>query len=314
MGIVEEKQLWVDDCNYKDSVNYKNLSKEEKGQVDFFAENGYVIFKGDIEHSLIDNYLLDYDKWRKNNANYLSKFNDDEGHLPRVINIHEKFNVLKKVFTSSKALAFQDLIFQAETIMYTSLFFERGTSQPIHRDIPYFWTNPSNHYFGMWVALEDATPRNGALMGVPQGHKLTETKRDTFIEQSERDPESIKGIDPELWKLYQDDLAKNYTKEGLKATHIPLEKGDVIVWHPLFPHGGGTIAKPTPSRKSIVFHTIPKDVPVYQADTFFNSKKEVPATIKWPYAEFETRLFIKRNVNIGHSVDFSESKIDWGVK
>lgn len=118
--------------------------------------------------------------------------------MPRVVNLHEKFEVLKKIFTSSKALNFQDLIFQQEAIMYTSLFFERGTSQPIHRDIPYFWTNPSNHYFGMWVALENATLRNGALMGVPKGHKLRDTDRASFLKQLNRSSDSIKGIDPEL--------------------------------------------------------------------------------------------------------------------
>lgn len=158
------------------------MTSQERDDVDFFAENGYIIFRADVRESLVDNFLENYEKWRIANLNYLTNFTDEEGHLPRVINIHEKFEFLRQIFTSSKALAFQDLIFQAETIMYTSLFFERGTSQPIHRDIPYFWTNPSNHYFGMWVALEDATPRNGALMGVPKGHKLNETDRGSFIE------------------------------------------------------------------------------------------------------------------------------------
>jgi hypothetical protein len=94
---------------------------------------------------------------------------------------------------------------------------------------------------------------------------------------------------------------------------LPLNKGDVIVWYPLFPHGGGKIAKPTPSRKSIVFHTIPKDVPVYQANVFFDPAKLVPSSIKWPYENFDSRLFIKRNVNIGHSPDFSEKNINWNV-
>lgn len=313
MKPVQEKTLWVDDSDYKESKNYQNLTEEEKVNVDFFAQNGYVVFNSDINCNLIDDYLLDYEKWRNTNSKYLSEFCDEEGHLPRVVNIHEKFDVLKEIFTSSKALAFQDLIFQQETIMYTSLFFERGTSQPIHRDIPYFWTNPSNHYFGMWVALEDATPRNGALMGIPEGHKIKDSNRGGYLNSLNRCPDSVKGIDPELWKSYQENLSKSCENEGLKAVHLPLNKGDVIVWHPLFPHGGGTIPKPTPSRKSIVFHTIPKDVPVYQANVFFNPTKKVPNAVKWPYLEFDSRLFIKRNVNIGHGADFSETKIDWKI-
>jgi len=313
MNVVEEKKLWIDDDNYKNSSIYTALSEENKSNINFFSENGYIVFKNDIGLALIDDYLANYQSWRDSNSEYLSNFIDDEGHLPRVINLHEKFDALKRVFTSSKALAFQDLLFQQETIMYTSLFFERGTSQPIHRDIPYFWTNPSNHYFGMWVALEDATPRNGALMGVPKAHKIIDEKRDKYLDTLNRSSESIKPIDHELWEAYQSDLKGKYTAQGLKAKHISLDKGDVILWHPLFPHGGGVINKPTPTRKSIVFHTIPKDIAVYQADVFFNPEKLVPEAPKWSYSEYENRLFIKRNINIGHNAEFDHRKIKWVI-
>jgi len=80
---------------------------------------------------------------------------------------------VEEVFLSStRALRIQDALFGAPTSLYTSLFFMRGSNQPLHRDIPQFTTVPQNHYFGMWVALEDADEDNGPLTLIRGGHRV----------------------------------------------------------------------------------------------------------------------------------------------
>ncbi len=88
---------------------------------------------------------------------------------------------LLKLFTENKAaLEFQDLLYQQETVLYTSLFYERGSAQDLHRDTPYFSTRPEYRYFGMWVALEDVDAQNGPLMVAPGGHLLDELDREAM--------------------------------------------------------------------------------------------------------------------------------------
>ena len=51
-----------------------------------------------------------------------------------------------------------------------------------------------------------------------------------------------------------------------------IKKGDAFIWHPELPHGGGPITTPGKTRKSIVFHCIPKTKSVYGVDEFFGHK------------------------------------------
>ncbi|NVK42975.1 MAG: phytanoyl-CoA dioxygenase family protein [Oceanospirillaceae bacterium] len=310
MEKVVERELWVDEKDYQSDTKYTELSDYWKNKINEFCLKGYVIFEDDSK-GLIESAVSWFDAWKERNDLYLKGFYDSQGCLPRMINFHEKSKALCELFSSSNALKFQDIIFQEETVLYTSLLFEKGTSQPIHRDIPYFWTNPSNHYFGMWVALEDSTKENGALMGVPGGHKLIDRNRGDFAKELNRKYDSIGAIDKQLWEEYQEKLMQRCVEAGLEKTQIEMNKGDVIVWHPLFPHGGGQLKDSVRTRKSIVYHTIPIGASVHQADVFFNPDKLVNPIASWEFVEVGERKAIKRNVNIGHRADFDTSKIIW---
>ena len=67
--------------------------------------------------------------------------------------------------------------------IYTSLFFQEGTQQDLHRDAPLFCTYPENKFLGCWFALEDTNKSNGSLSVVPRGHIIIE-EEDLIREQT----------------------------------------------------------------------------------------------------------------------------------
>ena len=101
--------------------------------------------------------------------------------------------------------------------------------------------------------MEDATAENGTLTGVRGGHRVAVDKyrmHHRFYRRFDEIPEQ----DPVLWRNYQDALKQQYEAAGLIEEKIALSKGDLLIWHPLFPHGGSKIKDKTLSRRSIVLH------------------------------------------------------------
>jgi hypothetical protein len=78
-----------------------------------------------------------------------------------------------------------DFLFARSAGIYTSLLFEYGSQQPIHRDSPFFHTFPINYFFGVWFALEDIHPDSGPLIYVPGGYRF-QVKHRMIFEQLER--------------------------------------------------------------------------------------------------------------------------------
>lgn len=128
-----------------------------------------------------------------------------------------------------------------------------GSQQALHRDIPIFNTLNKNFFFRIWFALEDATIDNGSLIGVKGAHKVAVNIYNQHFKFYSTPPEDA-GQDPILWNKLQLNLQTEYEKTGLNIEHFELKKGDALVWHPLFPHGGASIKDKILTRRSIVLH------------------------------------------------------------
>jgi phytanoyl-CoA hydroxylase len=184
--------------------------------------------------------------------------------MPRVVNMHSEVDQVKQLFTQSPALLHMlDLLFGYKASIYTSLAFEYGTEQPLHRDSPVFRTEPEEFYFGVWVALEDATLDNGCLMALRGGHRGGKVDPFEFAGSKLDSLSEIEAGGSPLWPEYQEAVVELCKKEGAKLEFITANIGDVIVWHPQLPHGGSPIRDAEMSRQSVVFHDVPRGTPVY---------------------------------------------------
>ena len=226
--------------------------------------------------------------------------------IRRIINLHLVCPQLLDLFTENRlSFEVQRNMFDAEPALYTSLFYERGSAQPIHRDTPYFVTWPEYFYLGVWVALEDTDENNGALQVVRGAQKLPELDRRSIALKHFSDLSLIKSDSHELWDEYQGALRAQFEAAGLRVDSLFVRKGDTIIWHPQAPHGGGPIGDIKRTRLSLVMHTTPVGVPVYQLKAFFNPEGEFSTKAPWRYARQNGCYYAEHaKFNIGHTKDF----------
>lgn len=276
--------LWFDLPDYQSNPIWRGLSEERRAQVQQMRDLGYVIVDKSVSEAAVDRALEAFARWKAQNAEAFNANRKPNGDPPRLVDFHSAADEISALFTHNTSLELQDILFGWETSIYTSLFFEVSTEQPIHRDVPVFRTAPENFYFGMWVALEDALPRNGTLRVIEGGHKVA-VDQYAIGERFYSDPFDIPKLSDDMWNAYQAAVDENCAKAGLSVRQVEVKKGQTLVWHPLLPHGGGRIEDRKYTRNSIVFHTVPLGVPVYRQDVFFNRE----ATNVTPRSAFQYR-------------------------
>lgn len=305
---IRDEPIWFDSSNALIKVNRaESLDSEMKTRATELITNGLTVIKGSLPLEVCDECILEFKDWKKRNLEVINNFRDDKGKLERIVNIHSQLKSFEKLFALNKSLPLQDFLFNGETTLYTSLFFEQGTTQPIHRDIPLFWTNPAYHYFGVWVALEDVDDNNGPLIVYEKGHLIDPIDRDQIGRKYFSDLNSIPSISEDLWKEYQSRVVRMCEEKGLVKKKIHVKKGDTIIWHPMLPHGGSDILDFQRTRLSFVMHTTPKNTPVFHANVFFNTSKKVNRKALWDYkSTLENRkIAVTGNMSIGHGNSYN---------
>lgn len=279
-------------------------SEELRHNVKEFLENGYVVIRGTDEfRELASIARRDYYDFRERNSSLCEPHRDAFGMLSRVVNLHSAIEGLRRLFSGGKAALDLMDYFLGETVVYTSLYFERGSNQDIHRDTPYFSTNPPMMYMGYWIALDDVDANNGPLRVVAGGHRLQELDKDEILRSVRQEMNG--AFDPysmDLWNEYQHRLALSCHAAGLSEREVHLKAGDAIVWHAQTPHGGAVTVNDAQTRNSVVFHVTPKNTPVGHQDVFYG-KKPLPriGSIEDSYTTLEGRLFkVQSGINFGH--------------
>ncbi len=152
-------------------------------------------------------------------------------------------NVRELALSERIAAILSELLGNAPALC-NSLYFEKGSQQPAHVDAIYMTPKTDDHLIAIWVALEDTHADAGQLEYYPGSHKIEQMvfsngKRHFVHEEMPQ------------WHSYMDSQVE---KHGLKKTAFSAKKGDVLIWHANLLHGGGPIADPNRTRKSLVFH------------------------------------------------------------
>jgi len=94
-----------------------------------------------------------------------------------------------------------------------------GGEVSCHQDATFLYTEPLR-VIGLWFALEDASVENGCLWAIPGGHRLGLKSR--FV-RADGGGTRFEVFDEAQWP-----------EENL--TPLEVEKGSLIVLHPLLPH------------------------------------------------------------------------------
>lgn len=285
------ERLWVDDIkSFEDKLSQTSDRLLIEAAVSM-REKGYVIVNNAITSSLCDEAIESFNSWCEENKDV--EYEKKRGKRKRVVSLHSNSTPHKKLITQSeKLLKILDYLFSYPVSVYSSISFQYGTEQALHIDTPVFSTSPREFYFGVWVALEEANEENGCLRALPGAHLKKYVDEFEFYD---RQPNQEGTIDPSakgLWSAFQNELVEKATADGFTPESIPVQKGDVIIWHPQLPHGGSEIKSPNKTRYSTVFHVAPEGVPVYQADVFFDSNKaKISNEAAYIYEKEDGRLF-----------------------
>lgn len=268
---------------------------------------GVTRIRGGFAPGVIDEVLASVKRTLERNQPIFGAHKDEQGHYPRIINLHLLESALLRLFAQNPlALAVQDAFFQAPSALYTSLYYERGSAQSLHRDTPYFSTRPDYRYLGVWVALEDADAQNGCLEVIRGGHLVPELDRPAIALRHYRSLDDVPAGSPAgadvLWDEYQAEVISGCLARGLKPELVEARAGDVIIWHPQLPHGGSQIRDFSRTRHSFVMHVTPHLTRVYQQDVFFNPGKQVPEQLPASaYRKFDGRFYMHYDdIDIGH--------------
>lgn len=263
--------------------------------------DGFVVLHNAIPVDLIDSAKNRTKEFLTQNDSIFSKHKNNSGYYRRIVNLHCIVKELRDLYIANEtSLQIQDDFFGKESCIYTSLFFEVGTEQSIHRDSPYFCSKPENIYLGVWIPLEDANKNNGTLSVIKYGHLIGEPDREKIVAKSKNNTE--------LWDNYQKDIYDMCISNGLFIEQIPLNKGDIIIWHPELPHGGSTIIDKNSTRYSTVFHTTAVGVPLYQMEAFFDKDhfNSLPDKSSWGYKNHRNRKYIDhKNIDFNHDEIYS---------
>ncbi|MFZ1747400.1 MAG: phytanoyl-CoA dioxygenase family protein [Nitrospirales bacterium] len=285
--------LWLDlpDAEQEAASRGTRYPPHYPGMAREMITEGFTILKGAIEPGLCDAVVDDYQRYLERNKKYADQYIDAKGRHNRLVNFHMSSENAMKIGCHDEIMRVLDYLFGYKAGIYTSLTFEYGTEQPIHRDAPFFHTFPVNYFVGAWCALEDIEPDAGPLMYVPGGHRFPCDQHAIYRRVRAENPEQ-----PDDWVVrhaleayYGEVIARS---GGIGETRqAVLQKGDVAIWHPQLPHGGAPAINPQKTRRSVVFHCAPEALQVYQHDVFFQYEDPGFPPPRYAFGSYQGRSY-----------------------
>jgi len=274
-----------------------------------FDADGFCIVRGAIAPELITRANQQIDAFRSLNDPLLNEHNLlVEGMLTRVVNLHYSVTSLQDIFSTAMHAGQEICDRFGKATLYTSLFFEHGSQQALHRDTPYFYSGSEGGYMGVWVALDDADETNGALVVVKGSHRLAEPDLDKLKNQFFPTTDVPASSRP-LFLAYNEELEKQAKRKELAAVPCVVRKGDMILWHPSTLHGGLPHLDKSRSRRSFVMHITPHNMPIKQMDYFFHRDKPIESVERQYFTHADRLLLAGDQVDFRHMKAFTASEL-----
>ncbi len=262
-------------------------------------QDGFVVVRGAVKPALVSTLNEHISRFKARNAKAAARNLDEHGRMYRVVNLHLAVDAITQLLTENAAIDVCDRFFGEPTSLYTSLYYEKGSEQSLHRDTPLFATSPLGRYMGVWVALDEVADDNGPLMVVRGSHALPPIDLPAIRQQVFGDG-PIDPMSPEGWTAYQSAVAAQCAAAGLSAEPVHVSPGDVIIWHPQLFHGGAPHAA-SRTRRSVVMHVTPKGMPVGHQDVFFDPTRS-RTSAPWRYYQRGDRHVARfKHVDFGHA-------------
>jgi phytanoyl-CoA hydroxylase len=250
--------LWLDGEDQVEVLRRIAASTHTTTMHDIWSD-GIALVTGAVPPDICDTVVAEYNAFCAANIGIEGSLSKTGNHR-RLCGFHMESTTARSAMCQPELASILDEILGAPFQFYTSLFFEESTQQGIHRDSPFFCTEPYGEYLGVWVALEDVAPEAGPLTYFPGAHRIPVDRMRAYS-----------AIEAVAYKVeaYCADLVRLSDEAGITQQKILPRKGDVVIWHPELPHGGSAIEREGATRRSMVFHVVPLHTPVFGPEVFF---------------------------------------------
>jgi hypothetical protein len=229
---------WFESPFFERELDQSELDGETKEKVAFFAENGYLVIEPDIP---------DFDRMADEITGALA--DEHAGVSNRVQDAWRYVPAVRDLATRPEVLRWLELLYGRRAVPFQTLNFRRGTQQRTHSDHVHFNSLPLRFMAGVWFALEDVGPDNGALHYYPGSHRLSLYEpHDLGLSGS-----SVRSRN-EDYRQYEAFLDQLIDVLGLQKETVRMSRGQAIIWSANLLHGGDPIQDPQSTRRSQVTH------------------------------------------------------------
>lgn len=243
---------------------YLSLTNE-KAIRDYYAQEGYVVFRNLIPNELCDQARLAFEQEVKPYEGYLYRqpsSGDPEKHIftesgyvvNSILNIQDlnKINFPQFREISLSIITHNQMYDAVKTILgepgklVQSMYFEGNPSTWAHQDTYYLDSTRIGIMTAAWIAVEDIKPGAGRFYIYPGSHKIDMVNNGGNFDIA---------FNHSKYKSLILNVIKKY---GLECRAPAMRKGDVLFWSAKTIHGSLQTSQPTHSRCSFTSHFIPE--------------------------------------------------------
>lgn len=239
---ISGKNRSVDYNQIRKNAFYENLSAESKQSIENYDNNGYAVIRNFISEKTADQINAEIQQLQENG---ILKFR----YINKLMFAINHSRLIKNIGENKDFVDFLSILMDGKAKLFQSINFINGSQQKTHSDSIHMTTFPLGGLIGVWIALEDIEPEQGALHYIEGSHKLP-----YFMNSDYGNEGSTLKIGTKNYKDYEVFLESKVEELGLKKMIFRAKKGDMLIWHANILHGGEPHTNRNKTRKSMVFH------------------------------------------------------------
>lgn len=271
--------LWVDLSNALELLEGKLelgvVTEAEAERLRAFIRDGYIVIEKAVPLDVIDQLNEDVKKaWRGEFPGLHIEYWENgvmkvelarpelEARQTKMLDLFAHSAAARRAMLAAPIRRFLQLVFERPPLAFQSLYFTRGSQQPIHQDTAYVVIGSPMELAASWIALEDIGPNTGELEYYAGSHKIAEH---LFQGRFKSKPLDTPVGDTEHAR-YLESLHEKSKALGCERKQFRPKRGDALIWHADLAHGGSQVMDPGSTRKSFVTHYCPANLdPAYYA-------------------------------------------------
>jgi Phytanoyl-CoA dioxygenase (PhyH) len=160
--------LWTDSEEAPSRIE-RVADLETRARLQAMRDTGLVSFPGLIPPTDCDRIVADFERFCEAHPEEAERFRLPNGFHSRFYNLHTISDAALQAALNPMVLELLDHLFTRRAALNSTHFFEQGSEQAIHRDTPFFYTDPlPGEFTGAWFALEEVDIEAGPLVYGPR--------------------------------------------------------------------------------------------------------------------------------------------------